>query len=296
MHSSAHLGLLVAGMAQPKPSLVRYYESLESRLGYRFFLGDTRHFGYYKSNSYWPFPISAALRRMERQLHNSLSLRPGALVLDAGCGVAHVAAYLAREGLRIDGIDLIDHHIEKAGRNLRLEGLQSRLSIRKMDYQDLKTIESNRYQGVYSMETLVHASEPRRALTEFFRVLEPGGSIALYEYDHEPWSKMSTKEMRIINLIVQQASLPGFALYETDFLPKVLEEVGFEEICIHDLSPHIKPMLRLFFITAVVPYLFLRLFRLERHFVNVVAGVHGYMGLGRAWRYVVISARKPKQS
>lgn len=30
------------------PSLQSYYTSLESRIGYRLFLGGTRHFGYYQ--------------------------------------------------------------------------------------------------------------------------------------------------------------------------------------------------------------------------------------------------------
>jgi len=34
------------------------------------------------------------------------------------------------------------------------------------------------------METFVHATEPEIAAAEFFRVIRPGGSIAIYEYDH----------------------------------------------------------------------------------------------------------------
>lgn len=37
------------------PTLQNYYASLESRIGYRLFLGDTRHFGYYRTPSF-PLP------------------------------------------------------------------------------------------------------------------------------------------------------------------------------------------------------------------------------------------------
>lgn len=33
------------------------------------------------------------------------------------------------------------------------------------------------------METFVHATNPEAVPKEFFRVLAPGGSLAMYEYD-----------------------------------------------------------------------------------------------------------------
>ena len=99
------------------PVLQKYYNSLESRIGYKLFLGDSRHFGYYKSGTYWPFPIDTALRAMEDRIFRSLALEPGAEVLDAGCGAGHVAVRLAQQGLRIQGIDVVDHHVRKAERS-----------------------------------------------------------------------------------------------------------------------------------------------------------------------------------
>lgn len=99
------------------PALQRYYHSFESRIGYKLFLGDTRHFGYYLPGTYWPFPIDGALRAMEDHLFHSLKLNIGAEVLDAGCGVGHVAIRFAQKGLRVQGIDVVDHHIQKAQRS-----------------------------------------------------------------------------------------------------------------------------------------------------------------------------------
>jgi hypothetical protein len=73
-------------MINPNEPLQRYYASLESKIGYRFMLGGTRHFGYYSSDTYFPFPLNRSLRAMEDHLLNTLGLRDGALVLDAGCG------------------------------------------------------------------------------------------------------------------------------------------------------------------------------------------------------------------
>lgn len=88
------------------PALQSYYHSFESRIGYKLFLGDTRHFGYYVPGTYWPFPIDGALRAMEDHLFRSLKLKTGAEVLDAGCGVGHVAIRFAQKVYAFRGLML----------------------------------------------------------------------------------------------------------------------------------------------------------------------------------------------
>ncbi|PVH87124.1 S-adenosyl-L-methionine-dependent methyltransferase [Cadophora sp. DSE1049] len=275
-----------------------YYTSLESRLGYRLVLGGTRHFGFYPKSTSWPFPIGRALRSMEDHLFTTLSLQPDQnhtpLVLDAGCGVGHVAIHMASKGLKIHGIDVVDHHIEKAKRNVSARGLGDVVTVRKMDYHHLDGFEDEMFDGAYTMETFVHATDPERALAEFFRVLKPGGRLALYEYDHEKSESAPSYLGSHLDQINKYAAMPSNALFEKGVLPRMLEDAGFEDVVVEDLSKNIEPMLRLFFVLGMVPYLFVRLLGMEKRFVNTVAGVDGYLGR-RYWRYVVVSARKPKE-
>lgn len=166
-------------------SLQDYYTSLESRIRYRLVLGGTRHFGFYEKATSWPFPISRALQAMEDHLFNTMGLEKDLLVLDAGCGVGHVAIHMARKGLRVHGIDVDDHHIEKAKRNVTFLGLDDVITVREMDYRHLDGFPDGTFEGAYTMETFVHATDPELALNEFFHVLQPGGRLVLYEYDHE---------------------------------------------------------------------------------------------------------------
>lgn len=71
---------------------------------------------------------------MEDHLFDTLGLKQGAQVLDAGCGVAHVAIHMAGKGLLVQGIDIVDRHIKKAKRNIEAQGLKAALTVRKMDY------------------------------------------------------------------------------------------------------------------------------------------------------------------
>ncbi|KAI8714101.1 Methyltransf-25 domain-containing protein [Fusarium sp. LHS14.1] len=274
--------------------LQTYYASLESRIGYKIFLGGTRHFGYYEHDTYWPFPIGRALRRMEDKLAELLSLPPGATILDAGCGVGHVALHLAKNYQhRIQGIDVVDRHIAKAKRNFASSGLpDGQVSCRRMDYHHLETLGDQSFDGVYTMETFVHATEPKVVLDGFFRILRPGGHLALFEYDHEFVSDSPEDLADSMKKINDYAAMPTNDLSHPGVFEEMLEEAGFTEVVVHDYSERIKPMTRLFYLIAYIPWLIITFLHLERYFINTVAGVESYRGHGR-WRYVAISATKP---
>lgn len=278
------------------PQLQSYYHSLESRIGYRLVLGGTRHFGYYEHDTWWPFPLSRALRAMEDKLAATLDLGPGAYVLDAGCGVSHVAIHLAtKHRFKVQGIDIVDHHIAKSRRNIAGRGLsQHQATVRKMDYHHLDFADGV-FDGVYTMETFVHATEPQIVLHNFFRVLRPGGRLALFEYDHElahnPDDAMALS-MKKINEI---AAMPTNSVSQPGVFRQMLEDAGFTDVVVRDYSSNIKPMTRFFYLLAYVPFLIVTFFGLERFFINTVARVESYRGR-QHWRYVAITASKPESA
>ncbi|KAL9615140.1 MAG: hypothetical protein Q9167_000458 [Letrouitia subvulpina] len=285
-------------LVKPSPSLQRYYESLESRIGYRLFLGGTRHFGYYAADAWWPFPITAALRRMEDHLFGSLKLQPGSRALDAGCGVGHVAMHLAGKGLQVYGIDVMKRHVRWGQQYVKSRGFEKTVTIRLGDYHNLENLNDKSFDGVYTMETLVHATDPERVLQEFFRVLKPGGSIALYEYDHVTRDNVPKdvpeSVVKGLEQVNRGASMPANELFDRGVLPSMLEKHGFQDVVVEDLSENIKPMIMLFFVVAYIPFLFIQLLGLEAWFVNTQAGVQGYRVLKwRLWRYIAVTAKKP---
>ena len=280
------------------PSLQKYYSSLESRIGYKLVLGGTRHFGYYDRGTIWPFPINAALRRMEDNLFKSLGVKSGGQVLDAGCGVAHVAIHFARKGLLVQGIDFMPRHIQRAEKNIEVAGLGDSIKVRWMDYHHLDVFDDASYDGVYTMETFVHATDPRQALKEFFRVLKPGGRIAMYEYDHVDFDDPKFEQYRHLKAAADQindnAAMPANAAFKRGVLQSMMEEAGFRDVQTKDLSENIKPMLRLFFVLAYIPYLIISLLGLKTWFVNTQAGVEGYRILGNGlFRFIGVTATKP---
>jgi 2-polyprenyl-3-methyl-5-hydroxy-6-metoxy-1,4-benzoquinol methylase len=276
------------------PLLQSYYHSLESRIGYRLLLGGTRHFGFYEDDTWWPFPLNRALRAMEDKMAESLNLPPDAYVLDAGCGVGHVAIHLATKyRFKIQGIDIVQHHLDKARRNIAQSGLPAnRISVQKMDYHHLASFYDQTFDGIYTMETFVHATDPEAVLAGFFRVLRPGGHLSLFEYDHELSDDSPEAMARSMRKINEIAAMPTNSRSHPGVFKQMLEDAGFTDVILRDYSDNIRPMTRLFYMIAYIPFLLVTFFGLERYFINTVAGVQSYRGRGH-WRYVAISATKP---
>lgn len=162
-----------------------------------------------------------------------------------------------------------------------------------MDYHHLEPLGSESFDGVYTMETFVHATDPEGVLAGFYRVLRPGGRVAMFEYDHVPDEAGAddglAESLRQVN---EYAAMPTNTRSTPGRYKQWLEDAGFRDVDVVDMSEHIRPMLWLFWVLALVPYFFIRLLRLERHFINTVAGYQGYRGR-QYWRFLAVTATKP---
>ncbi|KAE8152459.1 S-adenosyl-L-methionine-dependent methyltransferase [Aspergillus avenaceus] len=300
----------------------RYYDSLETRLGNWMVYGGRAHLGYYAKDVWWPFPIRRALVAMEDHLFASLRLNPGAYVLDAGCGDGQVAIYPAQKGLRICAIDVLSLQVMQAQQNVRkaiskVDGdLGSRsalnaLTVQQGDYHHLQPMASGSFDGVYTTETLVHATDLDRVVSEFYRVLRPGGRIAFYEYDHWSGENSSGREgvedkVRLYGAIAGaggqtcepplEKEVEGFdgdgdGDDATEGLLKALSRAGFVDIQEQDLSRNVTPLIRFLAFFLFVPSVVVSVLGLEAYFINTVAIVANYR---RGWRYIAVTARKPE--
>ena len=56
---------------------------------------------------------------MENYLFKSLNLSARAIVLDAGYGIGYITIYIAKKGLRVIRINIINYYIIKVRRNIK---------------------------------------------------------------------------------------------------------------------------------------------------------------------------------
>lgn len=120
----------------------------------------------------------AQVRKCER-LMRKLCLKPGARVLDIGCGWGGLARYIARHAdVFVTGITVSSQQLAEARRRARAEGLAGRLRFELADYRQHR----GHYDRVVSVGMFEHVGRPN--YDTFFRrvaeLLEPDGVAVLH--------------------------------------------------------------------------------------------------------------------
>jgi SAM-dependent methyltransferase len=117
----------------------------------------------------WDF----AFARRTRLLFEDLDPRPGERILDCGCGIGfHLLLLQAWRGVAPSGIDADVGRLRKADR----EGARSKVAgaaLPRLPFRD------GTFDKVLASEVLEHLPDDRAALAELFRVLKPGGILAI---------------------------------------------------------------------------------------------------------------------
>ena len=250
-----------------------YYNTRESKLGYILFLRGAKHFGFYEEGDKM-HQVSKSLRKMERKIGAALNLPAQSKVLDAGSGMGAVSRNLACWfHYDITGIDILDFNLLKAREEAsKPENTNLSLEYLEMDYHNLSFKDAT-FNGAYTTETFVHASDPQQVLKEFYRVLKPGGKLVQLEYSHDPYKTMTDAEKQTFKFVNKYAAMPAFDLFEHGVHEKMIENAGFKLISSTNHMKNIEPMLRWFRLYAWLPVKVIRLLKREDHFVNAISAV-----------------------
>ena len=95
-------------------------------------------------------------------------------LLDVGCGSGQTAIPAAKKGHKVTGIDIAENLIQHA----RKRALKAKLSV-KFDVGDAENLpyKDNNYDVVISMIGAMFAPRPEQVVSEFARVIKPGGKL-----------------------------------------------------------------------------------------------------------------------
>ena len=270
----------------------RYYRTPESILGYRLLRG-VKHCGYHPDPRH-PLSLAAAQLEQDDLVGRTLGLHRGANVLECGCGEGSAANYLAAKyGFHVTGIDILTRNITRASRQAKRERNSNIFQV--ADYMRLPFADKS-FDGIYAMETLVHALDAHELFKGMYRVLKPGGKLVFCEYSMTARSKLSEAGKRTMTIIDTACPMPALEQFTEGSFPRLLRSVGFTDIDVTDITAHIKPSVIKFYRIARYPMAIISPLRLESHFVNTYCSWALYRSHVRGedlMQYNLVTACKP---
>ncbi len=112
-----------------------------------------------------------------KQTLETVHIKPGQTVLDAGCGSGLTACHLARTtGSRVTGIDINSEMIDKARERAEKESVSHLVDFQVADIYSLP-FTANSFDWIFA-ESVTVFLDKGKAFGEFFRVLQPLGQVA----------------------------------------------------------------------------------------------------------------------
>jgi ubiquinone/menaquinone biosynthesis C-methylase UbiE len=139
---------------------------------------------------YWydredPATLPEAVHRITRKVTDTLGLRPGERLLDAGCGPGETAVYVAGQfGAEVTGVTVSEYELGVARARAAAAGLADRVEFAYGDYMGLPFADGA-FDAVLALESLQNAPDLGQVLRELYRVLRPGGRISFSDFSLE---------------------------------------------------------------------------------------------------------------
>lgn len=176
-----------------------------------------------------------ATRLHEVHAVDLLNVKPGARILDAGCGVGGpMRAIAAHSGANVVGITINEYQVKRARLHNKKAGLDKQCEVVCGNFLEMPFPDAG-FDGAYSIEATCHAPKLEDVYGEIYRVLKPGSLFVSLEWvTTELYRGDNPEHVAVIQGIERGNALPG--LRSSSDIAEVARKVGFEMVEEKDLA------------------------------------------------------------
>lgn len=212
-----------------------YNEATED---YEFWSRDfNMHFGYYSPLRTNPLRRDSMLNEMNRQIFKRAGAAGTKVLCDLGCGMGGTMRYGLKNNkeLKIMGVTLSQFQVDEG--NKMLNGLNG--IILKEDYTGT-SFKDNSFDGATAVESFCHSGHSRAAFAEAYRILKSGAKLVVAD----AFLKKEHDTLCIGGSYCYKGLCDGWSLEKLGNIPavhKMLEDIGFRNITIEDISFRVAP-------------------------------------------------------
>jgi len=220
-------------MPMSNEDVARYYD--KHQIIYTLFWSRTGlHYGFWYEDTK---SLAEAILNTNRFVVDVLAIDDKDTVLDAGCGVGGSSIYIAEvTGAKVEGITLSDVQVKIARRRASGSPAADLLKFSKQDFTET-IFSENTFSKVFGIESVCHAQRKIDFLNEAYRVMRPGGKIAVVDHFLSK-GNLDAREMEIYRKSTEGWAVPNLAT--TEEFSESLEQAGFKNIAFHDMLDNIR--------------------------------------------------------
>ena len=213
----------------------RYYDTTLDL--YEQLWGEHVHLGYWdpgKRPDAGDADRHAATDRLVRELVAFAGVPAGSRVLDVGCGIGGPALYLAGTlGCVVEGVTLSAHQAARAAEKAAAAGLSDRARFHQLDALSTGFQEAS-FDVVWAVESLIHISDRPAFFAEAFRLLRPGGTLAVATWSVRD-GELTVDEEALLQRVLKHQVLPSLSSIEDH--AAMAQAARFTGISAADWSP-----------------------------------------------------------
>lgn len=250
------------------------------------------HYGIWDENTR---NFKEALANTNKILIGLTEIDSSSRVLDAGCGVGGSAVFIHQQsGAKVTGITLSQKQLNSANTLVEEIGLNDHVDFKLMDYSQ-STFPDETFDVIWACESICHAPEPIKFITEAHRLLKRGGKLIICDFfktsENQPDSNDWLKKWCDTWAVSQ--------LKTSTYFKENMSKSGFSKTKVLDYTDKIQKSAKRMYYASILAALPCEIYKLINPKVSKFArdhykcGFYQYKALNaNLWRYKIIATVK----